>query len=436
MTQRMATVFIGSSSEARNIANAIQDNLSIANEVVVWDQDIFHLGEGQFDSLIAATQEFDFAVFVAGDDDVLTKRGDALSVPRDNVILEIGLFIGALGKQRVFVVSASSKVISLPSDLAGLNIGKYNEMSGLRLTSTLAPLCRRIDERIAKVGLRARELDHAMYVAAVCYKIDDDGLQFLLVRTSRGRLVFPKGKVYPGEATSVAAIRYAEDEGGVSGRPEILDTMQFRHLKEDAGTEQNVVAHIIRRTRDFPIDEKFRDPMWFSTHDAEAALKNGRTAKYSAQFRDVLKWAKRVIEASSTSKRHLAGVVPIRQDPDGKMRILLITSKNHQNWVIPKGRIHDGESFRNAALREAMEEAGISGKIGKDPLGEYEYTRLSIQHSVLVFRIEVQSELEAWEEQEARIKKWFLLEEALKLVHESALQDLVRKAIEMPLRIK
>ena len=103
----MTKIFIGSSSESRKIADAIQENLGDDFTVVVWGPDIFSLGEGQFDSLIRASKDFDFAVFIAEADDILLKRSVQGFAPRDNVILEIGLFIGSLGKERVYIVGTS-----------------------------------------------------------------------------------------------------------------------------------------------------------------------------------------------------------------------------------------------------------------------------------------------------------------------------------------
>lgn len=428
MSDRSASIFIGSASESRAIAEALQENLARDCEAVVWDQDIFDLGEAQFDSLIRAASEFDFAIFVASGDDVTTRRGQALAVPRDNVILEIGLFIGSLGREHVFVIAPDEAEVAMPTDMAGITIGRFKMHGDGRLVSAIAPLSRRIIERIRQVGLRAREVEAQIYAAALCYKVDDNGLQVLLVRSSRGRWVFPKGRVFPGEPTQVAALRCAEDEGGVSARCEIHETTLFRHLKEDAGAEQNVVTHIVRMTREFPVDEEFRTPEWFTFDNAEVALKESRTARYAEEFRSTLRWARETIESNTVTAREVAGVIPIRRNADGEIEVLLINSRTNQNWVIPKGHRLDGESFSETAQREAAEEAGISGRILGDPIGQYEYTRLSINYLVTVFRFEVLEESLFWNEMDVRKRCWFKLDEALRLAHESALRTLIEKA--------
>lgn len=432
LDDKRARIFIGSSTESKRIADAIQDNLIKDHDVEVWDQDIFALGENQLDSLIRAAKRFDFAIFIAFGDDTEQRRGRDIAVPRDNVVLEVGLFMGALGRERVFVVAPDDAKLVLPSDLAGITFAMLRFTEGQKLVSAVAPLSRKISARVEEFGVIAREeQDASLYVAAVVYRVADDGLEILLVRSSRGRWIFPKGKVLPGESSSVAAIRYAEDEGGVSGRPEILETIQFRHLKEDAGCEQKVVAQIIRFTREFSPDEKFRVPRWFTIHDAEAALKEGRSGRYTAQYRDVLLWASAIISRCSTDIRKSVGVIAIRKTEGGGLSVLLISSINHQNWVIPKGRCKEGESHIQAAKREALEEAGITGLLTGDYVGQYEYTRLSVQHVVQTFLMLDIREHSSWPEQSVRERRWFPIDDAKRLVHEAALSALIAHAADL-----
>lgn len=78
------------------------------------------------DSLISALETFDFAVFVFSPDDVLQIRNQQVSTARDNVIFELGLFIGKLGKRRCFiVVPRNDPDLHLPTDLVGFTPGTY-----------------------------------------------------------------------------------------------------------------------------------------------------------------------------------------------------------------------------------------------------------------------------------------------------------------------
>lgn len=95
-------IFIGSSSEALNIAYAIQSNLEYDATVTVWTQNIFQLSSNSLDDLLNALENFDFGLFIFKPDDITLMRSNNYNVVRDNVIFELGLFFGKLGKGRVF----------------------------------------------------------------------------------------------------------------------------------------------------------------------------------------------------------------------------------------------------------------------------------------------------------------------------------------------
>ena len=73
----------------------------------------------------AAAEKFDFAVFILSPDDVLTLRGETSKVPRDNVIFEMGLFIGALGRKCIFLITPNKRDSQLPSDMGGVNVDTW-----------------------------------------------------------------------------------------------------------------------------------------------------------------------------------------------------------------------------------------------------------------------------------------------------------------------
>ncbi len=115
-------VFIGSSGEANSIAHAIKKELAPDLEAIVWNEDIFELGEDTLTSLLKFVSVFDFAILVMSDDDLIQSRGWLRkAAPRDNVVFELGLFMGAMGKRRSFPVIAPPKKgrLKTPSDLLG-----------------------------------------------------------------------------------------------------------------------------------------------------------------------------------------------------------------------------------------------------------------------------------------------------------------------------
>src|SRR6516164_5447019 len=118
-------VFIGSSSEGRPVAEAIQTTLN-GNEVeaVLWTT-LFEPSYLTIEALDQKAGDFDFALFVFSSDDVLESRGTRGPAPRDNILLEFGLFVGRLGRERVFYAFRSGDRPKLPSDLAGTTGVEY-----------------------------------------------------------------------------------------------------------------------------------------------------------------------------------------------------------------------------------------------------------------------------------------------------------------------
>lgn len=113
------------------------------------------------------------------------------------------------------------------------------------------------------------------------------------------------------------------------------------------------------------------------------------------------------------------------------IEILLVTSRESRRWVIPKGWPMKGLLACAAAAREALEEAGVVGRIGKTPIGAYHYEKRMKNGAVLVCRVdvfplEVVAERKSWREKAERTRRWFPLEEAADLVEESELSEIVR----------
>src|SRR3712207_8184060 len=126
-TAALPRVFIGSSSEGLEVAEAIQKSLSQHADAIPWNQGVFRLTGGTLDTLIKATDEFDFGVFIFTPDDLVEMRGVKYLVARDNVVFELGLFVGRLGRERNFIVVPSHQTdLRLPSDLNGVTLATYD----------------------------------------------------------------------------------------------------------------------------------------------------------------------------------------------------------------------------------------------------------------------------------------------------------------------
>ena len=131
------------------------------------------------------------------------------------------------------------------------------------------------------------------------------------------------------------------------------------------------------------------------------------------------------LKRSKTLGFRQVAAVPLRFDERGAAQVLLVTSRETQRWVIPKGWPMKDRKPYDAAAQEAFEEAGVIGKIEKKPIGRYAYfKRRAITFDlceVEVFVLAVEKQAKAWPEQSQRSAKWFAIEEAAKLVDEPGL---------------
>jgi hypothetical protein len=187
--RKRPSVFIGSSSEGLRIAKAIQVLLDHASEVTIWSQGVFGLGEGTLESLVSATDQFDFAILVLTPDDLVESRGRTGAAPRDNVLFELGLFMGSIGRQRTFVLYDRTAEIRLPSDLAGVTAATFEPHSSGKLESALGAATTRIEERIERLGLREAERLRALSEAASDFDSASLTMQTLVQLLARSRKV-------------------------------------------------------------------------------------------------------------------------------------------------------------------------------------------------------------------------------------------------------
>src|SRR5262245_35774576 len=114
------TIFIASSVEGKEIADAIQLNLDHYARATVWYQ-TFPLSQTTIETLLKNCSNNDFAIFVFSPDDSAKIRGQQYDIARDNVLFEAGLFMGMHGKERGFIVTPQgSPAFHIPTDLLGL----------------------------------------------------------------------------------------------------------------------------------------------------------------------------------------------------------------------------------------------------------------------------------------------------------------------------
>jgi 8-oxo-dGTP pyrophosphatase MutT (NUDIX family) len=112
---------------------------------------------------------------------------------------------------------------------------------------------------------------------------------------------------------------------------------------------------------------------------------------------------------------------------EGRPRIALITATGGDRWVIPKGRIESGERPRQAAGREALEEAGLLGRISDEPIGRFSYRHAGDICDVEVFLMTIDQAQDEWEESHKRTRRWMTIDEAAEAVSEPALAAIIRR---------
>lgn len=149
----MKKIFISSSSENLDIAYAVQENFEeYGFHPTVWTQNMIKLSDTIIESLISSLSDFDYAIFIFNPSDITNIRDKTVNTVRDNVIFELGLFIGSLGRESCFFITPKNiKNLHLPTDLLGVIPATYDNHRENKVAS-LGPACNRI-QNIIKLQL-------------------------------------------------------------------------------------------------------------------------------------------------------------------------------------------------------------------------------------------------------------------------------------------
>jgi CRP/FNR family cyclic AMP-dependent transcriptional regulator len=147
-------MFIISSSEAKAVAHGVRDGLEHDVFSRVWDDGVFFAGGYTLEALEEQVMQSDFAVAIAEADDITTSRGVESPTVRDNVLFELGLFMGRLTRHRSILVHPQMRNLKLPSDLQGLTLISYEQGDAATLATRLEPVCEKIREIIKLRGVR------------------------------------------------------------------------------------------------------------------------------------------------------------------------------------------------------------------------------------------------------------------------------------------
>jgi len=160
-------VFIASSSEGMPIAEALRELLSGDCDVRIWSEGVFDLSAHLLGSLVSMSREADFAVLVVSPDDLVVSRGESQMAPRDNIVFEAGLFMGALGTGRTFLLHEDSNELRLPSDLAGIQTAAFGTAA-----STAEPIERTLDTAASRIrsAIEANGIRESRLPSLLCGK--------------------------------------------------------------------------------------------------------------------------------------------------------------------------------------------------------------------------------------------------------------------------
>ena len=148
-------MFVGCSTESLSIARAIQSAFEHDPILVrVWTEDTFKASQFPVESLERELARVDFAALVLSPDDTVISRDSEVLAPRDNLVFELGLFMGALGHSRTFLLHPRGSDIKIPSDLAGFTPLTYQASPDGPVSIAVASACEEMRAAIMASGPR------------------------------------------------------------------------------------------------------------------------------------------------------------------------------------------------------------------------------------------------------------------------------------------
>lgn len=411
MTLSRPTLFIGCSSESLPIAKALQialqDSPSPSVEVRIWHQDMVRAGRFVLEELEDIARGFHFAAFIWAGDDATLSRGDSHRSARDNVVLETGLFLGVLGRQRTFILIPSDTGVRIPSDLHGLTCLPYSKPSDGNWVAALGAPATKIQGLISDLGLR--KLSDSLDAAPRVFSDLDsamDSMRADAFRSTGIRILANRGLVFLGTDESVIPLHEAKRFESLKKLRLILLGPKSRWIHQglvqlrayesleaflkSLRSGHEVVELALSRfntLRGTPVNSAVRyhreEPTFrmLITDDAAYVSSYAEHPSRTARYLPVYRFPHVVGSLYASYKRYFndiwhnksfpgayelqkidletsaGGIVTV--ESDGDTRYLLL-QRNDGFWVLPKGhRRADGEDIRQTAKREVSEETGI-----------------------------------------------------------------------------
>lgn len=162
-------VFVASSSEQIEVARAVAAALESPQlEAKVWDEETFNFSDAYIESLEKELDRADFAIVILTGDDPGNVREKDVNLPRDNVIFELGLFMGRLGRERCFFFVARDSRTRIASDLSGVKSVEFDHNTQSPASSDLVSLADKVAQLMRALGQR--------YAPSIRVREDQDAL--------------------------------------------------------------------------------------------------------------------------------------------------------------------------------------------------------------------------------------------------------------------
>jgi 8-oxo-dGTP pyrophosphatase MutT (NUDIX family) len=130
---------------------------------------------------------------------------------------------------------------------------------------------------------------------------------------------------------------------------------------------------------------------------------------------------------SKTRSAYQACAVPFRWGPEGLEFCLITTSQG--NWSFPKGTVDAGETYQEAALKEAFEEAGLHGRLIGEPLGSYRLSKYGKTFDVIATLMQVTQCDANWQEEQIRQRRWTTAQKTAQLLTQKPLKGVFDEAL-------
>ena len=258
------TVFIACSSEASLHAEAV--NLQLAEEMQseLWTN-AFDLSSITITQIIKKTKESDYAVFIFHPDDQVFIRSVEYNSVRDNVVLELGLFIGSLGLDKCFILipKSTDRSFRLPSDLLGVTVSHY-DVQDENILRAITPSCTKIKFAIKNLENIKIDTDALGPESALKSQLNDAKYQIMTMNFDMQRLT---------ESANIAN--------------DIIKRMFFSMVKpatpleikqwEDGAKATQLREIVIPRHKVFVIDKDVAIPPLFGADSISLIVKEGVT---------------------------------------------------------------------------------------------------------------------------------------------------------------